>query len=427
MSETHSLTPSSGASPLARVPAPLMFPLNGHAPWIVSLHIRGVLIQKIWEGRTPLGLGQPTRWMLERTAEGIRVHDLASPIGLVSEDHVRLIPYTSFIDSPAIDLAPGISVRISAKAPLTGKVITATFDQAWVEDERPFKKSVQGCLIALAAFTGMVALWPKPQPGSEALVPEQYAQLVMPKEDEKPAPGKSTPSVEPTQATAATPTGKVVEKTAVVQAFRAKALKSAMSGLLKGGMTTLLAESSYVMGDKANAQARRILDARDESLAPSAELTGLMQAKQVKVAALGGSAGGAKGVGYSRGETAGVKGQGKAQISPKAMADTLGASVQEGLTKDEVGEVIHRHMSEIRYCYESTLIQAPDLEGKLIVNFTIGGSGEIKSSEVKTSTLTDARLDDCVMRRLASWKFPQTKGGIDVAVTYPFIFKMLGR
>jgi TonB family protein len=107
--------------------------------------------------------------------------------------------------------------------------------------------------------------------------------------------------------------------------------------------------------------------------------------------------------------------------------DTGGSSVDEGLTKDEVGEVIHRHLSEVRYCYESAMLRTPDVEGKLMTNFVIGPNGMVKSTEVKSSSLPDARLDDCILRRLATWKFPLPRGGIDVAVTYPFIFKTLGR
>ena len=115
--------------------------------------------------------------------------------------------------------------------------------------------------------------------------------------------------------------------------------------------------------------------------------------------------------------------QGKGFVS----IDLANSSVEEGLTKDEVGEVIHRHMSEVRYCYESAMIRTPDIEGKLIVDFTIGGSGVVKTAEAKQSTLPDPRLDDCIIRRLMTWKFPNTKGGVDVAVSYPFIFKTLGR
>ena len=56
--------------------------------------------------------------------------------------------------------------------------------------------------------------------------------------------------------------------------------------------------------------------------------------------------------------------------------DTTGSSVDEGLTKDEVGEVIHRHLSEVRYCYESSILRTPDLEGKLVMGFTIGATGQ---------------------------------------------------
>ena len=103
------------------------------------------------------------------------------------------------------------------------------------------------------------------------------------------------------------------------------------------------------------------------------------------------------------------------------------SSVDEGLTKDEVGEVIHKHLSEVRYCYESAMIRSPDIEGKLMTDFTINGQGIVKSADVKSSTLPDPRLDDCIIRRLVTWKFPKPRGGVDVAVAYPFIFKSLGR
>ena len=131
-------------------------------------------------------------------------------------------------------------------------------------------------------------------------------------------------------------------------------------------------------------------------------------------------------VGYGKGEHAAVKGQGKGFV-PFVQADASGSVVEEGLTRDEVGEVIHRHLSEVRYCYESAMIREPDIEGKLMVAFVIGGSGTIKSAEAKSSTLPDPRLDDCIIRRLVTWPFPKPRGGVDVAVTYPFIFKTLGR
>jgi TonB family protein len=107
--------------------------------------------------------------------------------------------------------------------------------------------------------------------------------------------------------------------------------------------------------------------------------------------------------------------------------DTAAASVAKGLTKDEVGRVIHAHLSEVRYCYESAMIRSPDIEGKLVVDFTINPSGVVSTTAVNQTTLPDPRLDDCILRRLATWKFPLPRGGVNVDVTYPFIFKSLGR
>lgn len=170
--------------------------------------------------------------------------------------------------------------------------------------------------------------------------------------------------------------------------------------------------------------AKRMLDSKNQGLTATAPSVGAGGNHEVKVGMLGGGGAGSNGqVGYGKGDHAQVSGQGKGHI-----AMDLGSSdVTEGLTKEQVGEVIHRHLSEVRYCYESAMIRQNDIEGKLMVAFTIGGTGMVKSTEVKQSTLSDARLDDCILRRLATWKFPLPKGGVDVAVTYPFIFKTLGR
>jgi TonB family protein len=63
----------------------------------------------------------------------------------------------------------------------------------------------------------------------------------------------------------------------------------------------------------------------------------------------------------------------------------------------------------------------------LILDFKISGTGSVASADVKESSLSDARLDDCVLRRLMGWKFPKPNGGVTVAVSYPFVFKALKR
>lgn len=493
--------------------------------YVVTTSIGGNRRTIVWDSSSPLALGHPFRWILERTEEGVRIRDISCPANEIqknsakelshdklekgaeiefekvsfrlrsvqpvqpayaeaSGDHLSVFAcagdwvleatpvgqhYVGYwMKKPAfvLDRKGGGKFKLSVRSEglrwepssgakkeltskeslelsledLAGSAIRAG-TQVWrlgitqapvlpvpnrkkgsalaIEEEetRWYRKALSGTALALVLFMTMAWFWPKPQENPQELIPPQVAKLIL----QTPKKESAAPSGDQQNVAAAKTLPKKVQDAAVVQAFRAKALQSAVSGLLKGGMTRLLAQSDFVTGVGATQDARRIFESKNAALKATGPEIGQLQDKNVKVASLGGSD--AKGVGYGKGEHAGVNGQGHSFVS----MDIVGANVEEGLTKDEVGEVIHRHLSEVRYCYESAMIRTPDIEGKLIVNFTIGGNGMVKSSEVKQSTLPDPRLDDCILRRLVTWKFPNPKGGVDVAVSYPFIFKTLGR
>ena len=99
--------------------------------------------------------------------------------------------------------------------------------------------------------------------------------------------------------------------------------------------------------------------------------------------------------------------------------------VEGGLDKDAIAEVIRRNLGQIRYCYERQLSSNRDLYGKVLVKWMIGASGEVISPRVDTTTLKSAMVEGCILRRMASWKFPEPKGGTQVNVSYPFLFKAL--
>jgi hypothetical protein len=127
-------------------------------------------------------------------------------------------------------------------------------------------------------------------------------------------------------------------------------------------------------------------------------------------------------VGYGEGDKGLVAGKGGGFVS----LDNGGSEVEEGLTKEEVGRVIHEHMSEVRYCHEAALLANPKVEGKLMLKFVINAGGIVESAGIQSSNLTDHSLESCIIRRLVTWKFPHPKGGVKVNVAYPFLFKLLG-
>lgn len=288
-------------------------------------------------------------------------------------------------------------------------------------ETRWYQKALMACVGAFTLLSLLPQFFMKEEPLNiqQNLIPAQYARLVL----------KKTPEVKPQGGAQKTPekaTAKIAQST-VVQAFRAQALKHNIKGLLKGGLTSLLAQSNIVAGARSEKARSQLFSAGFQGIGQAKGLEGMTQGRQVQVAAIGGGGVGGKdgkGVGYAVGQgSAGVAGQGEAFVT----LDIADSTVQEGLTKDEVGKVIHQHLSEVRYCYESAMVRNPDVEGKLVVEFTINPTGTVKSSAVQDSSLPDPRLDDCILRRLVKWQFPKPKGGVQVAVTYPFIFKSLGR
>jgi hypothetical protein len=132
-----------------------------------------------------------------------------------------------------------------------------------------------------------------------------------------------------------------------------------------------------------------------------------------------GKGGGATGVREGTGLSGGTVGTGDV-----AMVDEE-TVIEGGLDRDVIADVIKRNLGQIRYCYERQLSSNPELYGKLLVKFTIDAGGGVLEPKIDTSTMKSSLVEGCVLRRLAGWKFPLPKGGTQVRVSYPFLFKAL--
>ncbi len=97
--------------------------------------------------------------------------------------------------------------------------------------------------------------------------------------------------------------------------------------------------------------------------------------------------------------------------------------VEGGLDRDVIARVIQSQLGQIRYCYERQLSASPELYGKVKVKFTIGAAGSVVAQAIGTTSLNNAMVEGCILRRIAGWQFPTPKGGTQVIVSYPFLFK----
>jgi hypothetical protein len=149
---------------------------------------------------------------------------------------------------------------------------------------------------------------------------------------------------------------------------------------------------------------------------------------------VGGNVQGAGGYG-TKGKGGGQAGYGTMSLVGSAAGVSVPmnneASVGGGLDRDMIAAVINRNMGQVRFCYEQGLQGQPNLNGRVALDFTIGSQGLVKGAQVASSTLEASAgskmVEDCIVQRLKSWKFPVPEGGVDVKVSYPFVLRRAGQ
>jgi hypothetical protein len=111
---------------------------------------------------------------------------------------------------------------------------------------------------------------------------------------------------------------------------------------------------------------------------------------------------------------------GKEHLAPERLPDFEPTCDATGcLDKKLIRDVIHQHLGQLRACYERSLARAPSLDGRLVFVFRIEPSGEVSSSKVKEGL--SAELDECIVSRVRTWRFPASHGG-GATVSYPLVF-----
>lgn len=129
------------------------------------------------------------------------------------------------------------------------------------------------------------------------------------------------------------------------------------------------------------------------------------------------------------------RGGGKAGFGSKSLIGASGASlipipsaasVDGGLSPDSIADVIRRNLGQIRFCYEKGLQLQPGLAGRVNMSWTIDGSGGVQLAKIKKTSLNNSSVENCIVQRLRTWKFPIPQNNADVKVSYPFLLKKTG-
>lgn len=96
-------------------------------------------------------------------------------------------------------------------------------------------------------------------------------------------------------------------------------------------------------------------------------------------------------------------------------------SAPEFLTVDVFEDVMNAKGGDVTDCFTAAKEAKPELGGKLMLEFTIDGTGKV--SAVKTedaSAVKDAGLTTCVTDKAKTWEFPKTRDGQPMVLAYAF-------
>src|SRR4029077_13983332 len=110
--------------------------------------------------------------------------------------------------------------------------------------------------------------------------------------------------------------------------------------------------------------------------------------------------------------------------APEVVAGQV--TVHGQLDKEIIRRIIHRHINEVRYCYEQELTKFPGLGGRVMVQFTIAGTGQVIASVLQNSTISNARVESCIVQAVKRWEFPAPVGHGLLIVSYPFLLTPKG-
>lgn len=95
------------------------------------------------------------------------------------------------------------------------------------------------------------------------------------------------------------------------------------------------------------------------------------------------------------------------------------------IDKEAIRRVIRTKIHEVKSCYERALNvqeKGKRLEGKIVLGWEIVDKGQARNVKVKSSTLDNPQVENCIRDRLASWTFPEPPPGLVAEVqAYPFV------
>jgi periplasmic protein TonB len=294
-----------------------------------------------------------------------------------------------------------------------------SYELAWEGDEEAqarFKRILRVALILLLAFAILIALLPAPRtPPGAASVPPQLARVMI-QEQPKPPPPPPPPKPEVKPVPVVKPVPTPVPQVDKVEQARRKAEKAGIEQF-KDQLADLREKTPIDEGQTKNLTGVVGADSHAErSLITSKVGTASSGITSTSSRGFGSGAGSLTGH-----ETATVT----SAIAHSGLDDRgatrTGSSGKAARSREEIELVFDRNKGAIYTLYARALREHPELQGKLVLEFTIAPSGEVTMCKVVSSELHNEELESKIVARVKSFRF-EPKDVETITTTKPIDF-----
>jgi protein TonB len=294
------------------------------------------------------------------------------------------------------------------------------YDLPWSpteEVEQRFRKVMRNAFIAFVIMAVLITLIPVPEKSRTKApdIPDRIVRLVI-EQKAPPPPPPPPPKVEDKKPEPIKP----IEQPKPTPPKPSAREKAQQSGLL-------------VLQDE-------LADLRDNSVldkaAQTKNLTGKIgeqtrSERSLLTSKVGSSSGGINTAALSRGYgggTGALSGHTTTQVTSAVLAKQAEDKVQRGAgsgkasrSEEEIALVFDRNKGAIYALYTRALRDKPDLQGKVVLELTIGADGSIQRCDVISSELNDPELERKLVARVKSFRFEAKDVGT-ITVTKPIDF-----
>lgn len=279
-----------------------------------------------------------------------------------------------------------------------------SYDLPWEgdpESSRRFRRYVTGGLIGFVLFAIIAHFIPKPEvdPNVVPEVPERLARLMTqekPKPPPPPPPPKPVDEPKPEEPKPVPPPEQRVQQARQQAEKQLSRVKDELADLRREMAQAMPSPSANLTTAVSATESRS-----DRSLITSKAGTG--SAGVVSADSTRGFGGGA---GALAGHSTGTVSSTVATIGADRQA-TRGAGTGKGRRGEEdIAQEFDKNKGAIYALYNRALRERPELQGKLVLEFTIAPSGEVIACRVVSSELDDPELERKIVARVKLIRFP---------------------